>query len=57
MNDESQVGPCVTGEECPKSGIWFCSDHPSVEKAFSKGEYFPNCQHVGGHRATWEYDG
>ncbi|MEK0337190.1 MAG: hypothetical protein QQN41_07140 [Nitrosopumilus sp.] len=43
MNDESQVGPCVTGEECPKSGIWFCSDHPSVEKAFSKGEYFPNC--------------
>jgi len=56
MENETTVGPCTTGEECPKAGTWFCSDHPAVAKYFHKGEIFPNCWHVAGHRATWIYE-
>lgn len=42
-----------TGNICPKSGLWFCKDHPSVEVSIIKGMYFPKCHHVAGHNATW----
>jgi hypothetical protein len=53
--DEEYTGNeiCKTGYICPKSGLWFCEDHPSVEVYVSKGREFPKCHHVAGHNATW----
>lgn len=56
MNDELQIGPCVTGDECPKSGIWYCSGHPAIQKYFHSGDVFPNCWQGAGHRTTWIYE-
>ena len=44
-----------TGSTCPKSGTWVCRDHPAVEERLRKGDIFPSCYHVAGHRAIWWY--
>jgi hypothetical protein len=41
-----------TDSICPRSGMWICSEHPVIEEAVSKGDYFPKCRQRG-HTATW----
>ncbi|MEE4197352.1 MAG: hypothetical protein V2I54_06880 [Bacteroidales bacterium] len=44
-----------TGNTCHVAGRWCCKDHPSVEKSVRKDEFFPKCDHAGGHDTKWLY--
>lgn len=43
----------TTGQKCPVSGVYKCSEHPDNTIPLSKGETFPPCSKGGRHSARW----
>jgi hypothetical protein len=44
-----------TNAICPKTGNWYCLDHPAVEIFVKEGAYFPKCRHGATlHYASWK---